>query len=177
MAQPVPERRLDTFVWPIAAALAECLCMENTASGLPEPCFCGVAPGAEMALDSLGGPGCCTATKNGQLWVRVGSVYPSSAPPEIDEAATCNTSLAVTFEVAAVRCMTPGDSRGNPPTGAQYAAATELQLADMAMMRRAILCCMKGQTDLVGGYVLAEYEPYGPAGGVVGGDWNVTVWG
>ena len=162
--------REDDIAYPRMVELAACLCTELTASGLPDVCFCGVLPGAMVALDTCGG---CGATgKCGQAWVRLVSVFPSNNFPNPDSAPTCASLLAFELEIGVMRCAPAMDSRGNPPTVAQQLDAVRLQTADMLAMRRAVACCMGGTDNA---YFLGTYSPYGPQGGCVGGSWTVVV--
>jgi len=156
----------DYAVWPKLVDLATCLCNELADSGLPAPCFCGVMPGASVALDYATNCG----DNCGMAWVRAVSVFPSTNFPSLDTGFTrCNYPLAFTAEVGVIRCMeVPAD--GEPPSLASLLASAQLQLADMAAMRRAIVCCSTS-----GDVVLGAYTPTGPQGGVVGGSWLVSL--
>lgn len=169
----------DTVAFPVLEALAACLCQEIAAADLPEPCFCGVLAGQLVANEHCGSEDCagdgCTG---GQAWVRLAGVYPSSQFPVQDQdQATCATLLAVEIEVGVARCAPVvsdegGAMEGDAPTLAQWHATTRLQMADMAAMRRAVLCCLGARSR---DYLLGAYAPFGPEGGCVGGIWTVTV--
>jgi hypothetical protein len=159
--------RLDRAVWPAVEAMSVCLCSTLNDSGLGDLCFCGVFPGAQP-YDQMGDG---TA---GQAWVRVVRVYPSNAFPQIeqDPRRSCASGLAVEMELGVLRCAPmPADSGRVPPTMSAQWDATRLQMADMAAMQRAVQCCYT-ESDLV---MLGNYTPTGPAGGVVGGTWQVFV--
>lgn len=141
--------------------LAQCLCAE-----VGDLCFCGVLPGGEAALDYAQHDcdGDC-----GQAWVRLVTVYPSRTLGQADETAgNCNSLLGYDVELGVVRCLLVGDDAGGPPDAAAMLASTEMQVADMEAMRRAVLCCTPAKEFLLG-----AYTPYGPEGGLVGGTWLV----
>lgn len=161
----------DFLIYPHMVALAACLCAEIVASGLAEPCFCGITEGTEANLD-------CGSCENGcgAAWVRLDSAVPTTDFPNANtSSAKCNTDVAFILEVGVTRCFTPfADERGNPVGVAEHLASTRDQLADMAAMRRAIACCFAtGDTE----YVLGAYSPIPFAGGCGGGSWQVTVMG
>jgi len=171
------EFREDTIVYPTMVALSACLCAEITASGLPEPCFCGLLPGSTVSLDFCGA-GKCDGECGGQAWVRPGEMFTSVAFPSPDTALqNCNSPLAFRLEVGIARCLPMG--RNNPvggyipPTLDEQLAATRLQMADAAAMRRAIQCCMAANENL--DYVLETYSPLPPQGGCGGGTWTVLI--
>lgn len=171
------EFREDEYIYPIMVKLAACLCAEITASGLPEPCFCGLMPGSTPALDWCG-DGQCNGTCGGQAWVRPVDGYPSTIFPQPDTTEqNCGTALAFRIEVGIGRClpMPKNNPVGGytPPTLEQQLAATRLQMADMQAIRRAIQCCMGADEDI--DYVLETYTPLIPSGGCGGGAWTVVV--
>lgn len=151
------------------AALAECLCAELAKAGSPDVCFCGILPGEVASSDYMGGCG----TKNGMAWVRVKNLYPATSvgTPDIT-VGNCNKELGIDVEMGIMRVYSVGDSRGNPPTPAQSLEAAALQIMDAETMLRAISCC-----DAISGrdFVLSQYDPAGPEGGVVGGMWTISM--
>lgn len=163
--------REDTSIYPTMLKLTGCLCAEIADSGLPEPCFCGVLEGGDVAFDY------CTECDNGlcgQAWVRLDTAYPSTSFPDQAIDANCVTRIAYTLEVGITRCAPLPDDSGNPPTVDEHLAAVRLQTADMQAMRRAIACCMGAEEDR--DYVLGLYSPYPNGGGCTGGYWQVTTW-
>lgn len=165
---PAPgEFRLDRAIWPVVEAMSVCLCSTLAESGLDDLCFCGVFPG-QQAYDQMGDG------QAGQAWVRVVRIYPSNTFPQIEQAPrrSCSADLVVELELSVMRCAPmPTDAGRIPPTMSQQWDATRLQMADMAAMQRAVQCCY-ADSDLV---LLGNYTPSGPAGGVVGGAWQVYV--
>jgi hypothetical protein len=168
----VADLKEDTTVYPTMVTLAGCLCTELAAAGGPTPCFCGLVPGGEVAIDcGCDDPQC---NGNGMAWVRLAQVFPSSQFPFPDStAATCATTLAYVLEVGVSRCVPVGDDAGNPPSLDEQLATVRLQTSDMQAMRRAIQCCVATKDT---SYVLGNYQPMNSSGGCGGGVWTVTIW-
>lgn len=166
-AAATPDLRTDRSVWPTMTRLAECLCRELIESGLPPTCFCGVLPG-EVADASY------VTNTQGMAWVRLVGVYPYRLFPAADlTLANCAAPLAYELEVGALWCAPVArDARGNPPTLVAQFAATEIQVAAMAAMHRAIVCCMPRERGTAS---LGQYQPVGPEGATVGGVWALYV--
>lgn len=161
--------REDFLIYPTMVRLSGCLCAEITASELPEPCFCGIIPGTEQALDCGSCDDGC-----GAAWVRLSNGFITSDFPQPDiSLANCNKGVAFALEVGITRCFSPfGDAEGNMPGVDEYLRQTRLQLADMAAIRRAISCCFATvDTD----YILGSYSPIPFDGGCGGGAWEVYV--
>jgi hypothetical protein len=163
--------RPDTMFYPQLLRLASCLCSEIADSGLPEPCFCGLLPGDNVPLDY------CSPCDDqcGMAWVRViGVVQSQNMSTSAFASATpagCGP-LEATVEVGIARCAPGPDSDGNPPSMADQLAASELTMADMAAALRAIKCCFANSND----YLVANWTPFGPAGGCMGGTWSLTIY-
>src|SRR5262245_40896524 len=138
IAPPLP----DTHVLPVAYALLDCLCVEVAASPGGEPCFCGLVPGSSVAMDwcdcSAGSDRC------GMAYVRLDTIYPSARfPLPMGEPGNCAVKMAARFQVGTFRCVPVADGDGrNPPSAEAQSAAVEIQLGDMAAIRRAIDCCL-----------------------------------
>jgi hypothetical protein len=157
----------DNAVFDQLTLLAACLCTQITADGLPETCFCGIIPGDAASFDYTGD---CTK-RCGMAWVRMSGVYPASGvgvPNE--EVKNCGSALGFETEVGIMRC-TPVGTGDKPPTTTELLTSTNLQVADMLTMRRAIYCC-RGSDD----WILGTYTPIGPTGGMLGGTWTLTMW-
>lgn len=161
--------RVDTQIWPSMTRLAECLCTEIIDAGLPETCFCGILPGADVATDYV-------TEDAGMAWVRLGSAYPYSAFPLADNSGgSCRLPLAFQIEVGAAWCAPVfADAQGSPPALEDQYTAAEIEVAAMAAMHRAITCCFPTERAQV---ALAQYQPFGPQGAVVGGTWSLFVSG
>lgn len=167
MSTPLVE---DVLVYPVLARLTECLCTELEKSGLAAACRCLLVPGSGPTLDFCGAG--CDGGCPGEAWVRLLRAFPSANFPSQDSLASCVTLLAFELEVGVGRCLPVGDGQGNPPEDQETFQAARLQLADMAAMRRAILCCFAGsEID----HVLGGYEPNLAMGGCLVSTWSVTV--
>lgn len=159
----------DSAIWPALTELVTCLCSTIEDAGLPPTCFCGLVPGDQVAWDYI------TDSGEGQAWVRLMNVYPSSAFPAADTTlrSSCASPLAAQVEMGILRCAPmPGDD-GTPPGMSEQWEATRLQMADMRAMYSAVRCCYDKQEAMV----LGQYNPVGPAGGIVGGTWQVWLAG
>lgn len=162
-----PGLRTDVGVWPAITKLASCLCLEVDAAGLPDLCFCGVMPGGEASFELV-------TPEKGVAWVRLDSAWPSTSFPEQLAEPGCAFDMAYTVEIGVAYCAPVAqDRRGAVPAGLalQFDSAM-VQTAALAVMRHAIQCCFgaHGKDVLIG-----QYAPFGPAGGVVGGTWDVTI--
>ena len=154
------------------SALAECLCAQIAADGLPEPCFCGLVPGEAPAVEYV--TDCLDDDDNGlcgMAWVRLSAVAPITGIgiPSIT-VGNCSKSLGFDAEVGIMRCAPTGDSDGSPPPAADLLTSADLQIADMMAMYQAIACC-----QALDEFVIETYTPIGPEGGAVGGFWTVTA--
>jgi len=156
----------DTLIYPIVSDLSACLCEEFAGEAL---CFCGIEPATGVPIE-IGG--CDSSGTCGAASVRLERVFPSTQFPLPDRIARCTTALAMQLTVTAYRCVPVGHDDGSNPTATEYAAWAQQQYADMAAMRRAIACCFAGSNQDID-YVLGEYTPLSPAGGVGGGFWTV----
>lgn len=171
----------DLEIYPLMLELVGCLCTEITESELPAVCRCEVMPGGTYTLDF--GPNELSAG-NGQAWVRLvaaGATFPgdtgeNQSPILLNT--RCSTPLVFELEVGISRCEPVGVTRGNkftPPTATEQAGAVRLYTADLAAMKRAILCCF---ADKVGDDVeigLGVYQSLPSEGGVGGGTWQVFL--
>jgi hypothetical protein len=147
--------------------LASCLCAQIETDGLPAVCFCGLAPGAEIALDYQGD---CPDGVCGMAWVRLATAYPATALGNTSEQpGNCAVPVGFDVEIGIVRCASLPDEDGSPPSEADLLADTQIQVADMLVMRRAVVCCVGSD------HLLRAYTPIGPDGGVVGGVWAVSL--
>lgn len=148
------------------ADLVECLCKALAEEGAGPTCFCGVVPGDQVAWDYCGE---CAGGNCGMGYVKVNSVFATTSFPGPREYTKCNAYLAAEIGVGALRCSPIPTEDGELPTEADMQEAFLAQIADMGAIHRAIQCC--GFAD----YFLGTYDPQGPNGGCVGGEWTVTV--
>jgi len=153
------------------AALATCLCaqIQDPLNGVPDVCFCGIVPG-EAALGDYAGD--CDV-KCGMAWVRMVTIYPSnSVGAALLEPGNCKHGMGMDVEMGMLRCISAGDSLGNPPSPEELLAASELQIADALVMHRAVYCC---DTIPPRDVILGQYQTIGPSGGLVGGFFNMSM--
>lgn len=142
--------------------LAACLCVQITEDGLPEPCFCGVVPGAITAYEYRGK---CPGKENGMAWTRLITHYPSETVGRISQVTgNCSIPAGFEIEIGIIRAM-PIKAKGVAPTQQELLDVTELQIADSMAMRKAVACCLGNPKS----WIMGPYTPYGPEGGVVGG--------
>lgn len=158
----------DTIAYPTMLRLIDCLVTKMREANMPELCFAGLMPGGTAPWDFCD----CGEGKCGQAWVRLVNVYPSLQFPNQETLASCGTNLAYRLEIGIVRCIPVPDSRGTMPGMPEELEAVRKQMADMAVMRRAINCCMR---DVDKRYVLESYTPTENSGGCGGGTWTVII--
>lgn len=151
----------------ILTDLTTCLCSQLLDDELPPVCFCGIVPGAEVALDYAGE----CENECGMAWVRlIGSApsvtvgVPSALP------GNCSTGINIDVELGVVRCIGVGGPDGQPIEPSELAAAAVLQQADMMAMWRAVACCRDSKD-----WVIGAYTPFGPDGGLVGGTLSLSI--
>lgn len=167
--------REDTSVYPLIIDLSACLCLELAAAEGPELCYCGPTTG-NITLDYCGGA-CDGDGCGGQAWVRLVDAFPSSVFPTADNIlSNCRSPWAYQLEVGVARCAPMGEANTvggyTPPTMEQNVEALRLQAADLAAVRRAIICCF-GKTDrdyVVGAYSQIDVN----GGGCLGG--TISLW-
>lgn len=168
--------REDTDVFPLLEELLDCVCREIVASDLPPVCRCELMPGTQVVLDFQGSCGeAC-----GQAWVRLVAIGAGAAFPDIGtpELARCGTTLAAAIEVGISRCEPSGETLGQrytPPTAKDQHDAVRLYMADMAAMRRAVVCCFAEKYEDVVDVAMGVYSPLDSAGGAGGGAWQVFL--
>lgn len=159
----------DGMFWQLMEDLSGCLCTMLAEAGGPELCFCGVIPGSDVdtMLATLG------RCDGGMAWVRLDTSFPSTTFPQPDQLASCTTLMAAVLEVGVLRPVMLGTDR-RAPSMDELVAATRLQLSDRTAMQKAIQCCVTG-TDVDFVYLMGDYSPEGPQGGLVGGSWTLTI--
>lgn len=159
--------REDTTIWPALQRLADCLCAQLEAAGGPELCFCGVQGGDTILADYPLVGGC-----GGMGFVRLVTAYPSMQQfPSQDAIATCATVLGFQVEVGVLRPGPMLDDEMNPPDSAAWNEAVQIQLSDMAAVRRAVACCFAGEDTR---YLMDAWLPT-YQGDILGGSWMLTI--
>lgn len=161
----------DPVAWPLAEALAQCLCrlLEDEA---PVRCCC-VLPGAEVAWDDC----TCDGRRDGMAWVRIVQDYQTAEFPRPYNGHTgpCGGAYdgwAIILELGVLRCAPTVNERGRLPRCDQQHAAARRAQADKHIMRRAVACCgWAGERDVIEN----GWQALGPEGGCHGGILTVTV--
>lgn len=152
----------DNLIMPALMALHECLCAELVKSGLDAGCECALLHGAAVNVAP-------PAVGKGYAWVSLESIFPSKSFPNPDSGANnCPSPLAALVIVGVLRCFPVKPTGESADDMLLY---MDKQMADMAAMRRAILCCASIEDDVQ----LGSYTPIGPEGGIYGGSWTVSL--
>lgn len=149
--------------------MLECLCAEvNQSIGGPV-CWCGMVPGAQVAMDHCGP--CTSGGQCGQAWFRLNRAYGSNRFPQpVFDATSCQAPLAYEWQAGVWRCVPVWDGGEDaPPTVPQQLTASLIQISDMQAVYRAILCCVTDEA------ALGQYTPVGPNGGCGGGFWTFAT--
>lgn len=123
-----------------------------------------VAPGGVPAWDA-----CC----DGMLWTRLIEMLPAETSASSRFTATPTAPCGVllwqaTLGVGLLRCAVVGEA---PPVAALTAEALGVT-RDAAELSAALQCCLAGQ---VAKLRMLRWDPLGPDGGCVGGEWQVTT--
>jgi hypothetical protein len=157
--------RVETLL----TTLAGCLCEEIRTANLPEPCWCGVMPGARIAVDYVG----MCEEQDGMAWTRLSLAYPASAVGVPNQTMkNCSGGLGIEIELGVMRSSPTMTDDGEPPSEAAQLAAAQVQVGDMLAMMRAVACCTELQEY---DYIMSQYAPVGPEGFAVGGTFTVMV--
>lgn len=148
-----------TPVQAVVEVLAACLC-EQLSDG-PGLCFCGVLPGEDVAADVGFGDDC-----EGMAYVRVSSIYPSTQVGVAQlQPSNCTWGTGFDLELGVFRPF-PMEEDGSSPDPEVYLEASRWQMWDAQAMQKALACCdWLPHPD----FVVGQYAPTGPAGGVLGG--------
>lgn len=154
-------------VWDSLTGLLACAVTTLSEAGEPDPCAAIVVPGSQTVADYIG---TCENDGDGMLWVRLASAYPTSGVGIIDETANnCSKPLGWDIELGLIREY-PIDESGFPEPDVTQQVADQ-QIREMGLLRKAIQCCEALPEQVV----LRNYEPLGPLGDTVGGQWNIVV--
>lgn len=152
----------DVLLMPVLTDLHECLCAELERAGLSAECDCALVHGSAVNVAP-------PAVGKGYAWVGVDSIVPSKSFPVQDSSpSNCPSPLVVNVTVGVLRCYAVKVTGESPEDMLKW---MDMQMADMAAMRRAILCCASAHDDVM----LGLYTPMGPEGGVYGGSWTVSL--
>ena len=149
-----------------------CLCTNLAESPGGPPCFCGLVPGQQVALDFCD---CSSSTTDcGMAWVRAGQRFPDHPVPEPADRADLlrGPDRCPGRDGRHPLCARAGRERNDHPGEEAQYEAVRVQMGDMAAMRRALDCCLAlNRRD----WVLGPYVAVGPSGGCAGGAFQVTV--
>jgi hypothetical protein len=162
----------DNRIFGLLTDLAGCLCAQinDEANGLQGVCFCGVMPGEAVAMDYVDG---CDDDTCGMAYVRLTTLYPSATIGQVDQRpGNCGLGLGIDIEVGILRCISGYDDSGTLPDEAEVLAKVQQQTADAFAMIRAINCCASLPSKE---FIMGQYAPVGPMGGVVGGTITLSV--
>ncbi|MER6828897.1 hypothetical protein ABT352_23150 [Streptosporangium sp. NPDC000563] len=168
---------VDQVAFGLAEELLGCFCEALAASVGGAACRCSILPGAQVAADLC----CDCGDGNGQAWVRVAEMWPTTAawPQRVAQVERCPLNLwAVELEVGAYRCAAKVDNRGRFPSADRMTRDAEVILDDAAAMRRAVTCCFRDSEEgrrSARKLLVGAWRPLGPDGGCVGGQMSVTV--
>lgn len=152
-------------------------CAEEALTAAERPCDrVLLVPGALPAWDE-----CC----DGFLYVRLVSMYPTAGqsapfPNQDTRPGNCKpVMIASQLAIGVLRCAATVDDNGVVPTAATLTAEARGMTADASILLAAIKCCiadMAGDSgSLVEQLLLGAWQPLGPDGGCVGGEWTLTV--
>jgi hypothetical protein len=157
-------------LWPRLDLLLGCLEAALEAAEVPA-CRTFVHPGASAPWDACGGT---EGGAEGQAWVAVERMLP--VPSQDQSQRIGPVEFAAEIVVGVLRCAATVDDQGNPPTVAAVMADAQKQTRDAAILRDVLLCCYQQTTDASPGeFRMGGWEPLGPLGGCVGGQWRATI--
>lgn len=149
----------------IGPALAELLDLVAPALD-PMPARRFVAAGTEVAWDE-----CC----EGQLWARVVEMVrpeqASLARPKLGSrpGEPCGDVFTIRVGIGVIRCAATFDSNGKPPKADTLSTEAFQVYVDQAAISQALQALGKA------GLVQDRWEPLGPDGGCVGGEWTIIM--
>lgn len=121
-------------------------------------------PGLEVAWDD------CVC---GQAWVRLVNLLPSGTAPRTASGQPCGVLMwTATLGVGALRCAATVDDNGDAPAPIDLISDTLQMTADVAALKQALECDVKPYVEQL---TFLRWDPLGPQGGCVGGEWQVQV--
>jgi hypothetical protein len=136
---------------------------------------------AEAAIDPVGRAFIATGQVSwddccgGQLWVRLVSLE-SLAPNFAKLGATslhpCGLEWTATVGIGVLRCSSIVNDSGQLAPADTFTAEALQVLADEAAICQAIYCC---EVLPLNRYDITRWDPLGPEGGCVGGEWTMTM--
>jgi hypothetical protein len=158
---------------PVVASLLGCLTERLAVYDVPV-CRSFWHPGATAPWDACG---TVDGGAEGQAWVAVQRVYPTDRfPAQVAEAHRCVPSgYGAEVVVGILRCAATVDDSGRAPTGDRVTVDAVKVSRDRQIILETIVCCLFGDDPDPGGFRLGAWEPLGPNGGCVGGQWRLDV--
>jgi hypothetical protein len=161
-------------VAPRAARLLNCLTERLELYDVPV-CRSVWHPGSTAPWDACG---VTAGGAEGQAWVAIERVYATEDfPAEATLAHRCRPSgFAANVVLGVLRCAATLDDQGRPPSPEAVTLDAVKVSRDRAIMLESILCCYVDDNTDPGEFRLGGWEPLGPNGGCVGGQWRATVW-
>jgi hypothetical protein len=155
----------DLLAWPLLSNLKTALVEEIASSALDPFCFVGIMPGGAAAFDYIDD---CDEIC-GMAWLRLASIR-ESLPEGSEAPSRCYSQFIVNVELGMIRCyQTFADTEGNVMPLEYQESKAESQMAEMAAMKRVLVCSdAASNTDVF----MGQYLPIGPEGGAVGGAWT-----
>jgi hypothetical protein len=163
MSGPKPRSvtmQITEALGPLMVKLLECA---NSAVS-PQVGRAYLAPGNAIAWDD-----CC----NGQLWVRLVSLdsltFAKMGATAVDP---CGLTWTATIGLGILRCSSTISDRGEIASAEVVSMETLQMLADEAALCEAIYCC---DALPLNKFVVTRWDPLGPEGGCVGGEWTMTM--
>lgn len=138
--------------------------------GLSAPPARGFIATGQIAWDD-----CCA----GQVWARLIDMTPlEGATGGLTGRVTaggqpCGPLMwRATIGVGVLRCAAVVNESGDAPAAAVLSTEALRTLMDMAELSEALQCCFAPQVDRL---AMQRWDPLGPDGGCVGGEWTFTV--
>lgn len=116
---------------------------------------------------------CC----DGQLYLRVISIFPARASLDLDPVQSCPSMLAARFGLGVIRCAATVNDYGVAPTPEVLTNETLRIMQDASTLLGVLSCEMK-HLENYGKHlkhIIGEWTPRGPEGGCAGGEWEFTL--
>lgn len=157
----------DSIAWADLVGLSDALAAELVRRQLPTLTENLVLAGAAVSLDYIEGP------TSGFSFARLGSGFQTNQFPFPQQTYVPGAGLQIArqFELGIARGITlPED--GSPMTRDEWFEVSRLAMADMNAIA-ATICSYFGSRAIP--FVVSNWIPLGPDGGVVGGSWTVSA--
>lgn len=154
---------MPDLVGPILGTALAC-----ASTGLSVP-----ASRAIIATGQIAWEGCCS----GQVWARLIDMTPMQTSSGFGQVTASGQPCGpvmwrATIGVGVLRCAATVNEMGDAPPSATLIAEALGTTRDQADLGEALQCCLAPQ---VASLVMQRWDPLGPDGGCVGGEWTFTV--